>query len=176
MRGGWRTEELGGARLLSALLRALVFWLLPHFQILCPALMSPNLATRLSPCLFAALRDSVMDSSHRADLRLLLPPSLPPELIRGQWAGKKQQGGGRRGWLAGGSRRLGRLWLCQTDDGTVISCCCAQRIGANEVLTSAIANDPTSRSASAPPHLLLESGDSQAQSPHQHLKPEARIC
>lgn len=95
---GMENRGAGGAQLLSALLRALVFWLLPHFQILCPALMSPNLATRLCSCLFSALRDSVMDSSHRADLRLLLPPSLPPELIRGQWAGKKQQGGGRRGW------------------------------------------------------------------------------
>lgn len=142
----------GGTQLLSALLRALVFWLLPPFQIPCPALMSPNLATRLSSCLFSALRDSVMDSSHRADLRLLLlPPSLPPELIRSQWAGKKQRGGGggRQAGVGVGSRWLGRLWFCQTDDGTVISCCCAQRIGANEVLTSAIANNPTSRSASA---------------------------
>lgn len=64
------------------------------FSNFCPPLMRTNLATRLYSCLFlSALCDTVMDSSHRAYLCLFLSPSLPSDLIRGQWAGKKQRGG-----------------------------------------------------------------------------------
>lgn len=54
----------------------------------------------------SALCDTVMGSSHRAYLCLFLSPSLPSELIRGQWAGKQAAGGRKVGGLAnhGGSK------------------------------------------------------------------------
>lgn len=124
--------------------------------------MRPNLATHLYSHFLSALCDTVMDSSHRAYLCLFLPPSLPSDLIRGQWAGKEQQGGERRGFrpTVGGSKvslqqagaHVGATMTVSSsahkaghrgNSGTIIGCTssCAQRIGANEVLTRASTND-----------------------------------
>lgn len=104
--------------------------------------------------------DTAVDPSHRAYLGLFLSPSLPSELIRGQWAGKKNSRGGKGGGpsrprglkgalqQAGVDCRVGNRGSVFSEahgpdrcgnNGTIIGCTysCSQRIDANEVLTRA---------------------------------------
>lgn len=111
----------------------------------------------------SALCDTVMDSSRRAYLCLFLSPSLPSDLIRGQWAGKKRVvvGGFSHplggGGVKGESELGGCMWGASHNsvsspadkpdhcgnNRTIIGCAysCTQRNGTNEALTRASAND-----------------------------------